>query len=84
MEAADEELADCRRLLGRLEHDRIAGDQRRDDVAVRQVRREIVGAEHGEHAMRLVADGDLVAERRLELALRRPLGIGRRSRCRPC
>ena len=76
VEAADQEFADRRRLLGRLEDDRIAGDQRRDDVAVGQVRREIVGPEHGEHAVRLVADRDPVAERGFELPLRRALGIG--------
>ena len=57
------------RLLRRLEDDRIAGDQRRDDVAVGQMRREIVRAEHRQHAVRLVADRDLVAERRLQLLL---------------
>ena len=65
-----------RGLLRRLEHHRIAGDQRRDDVAVGQMRREIIGPEHRQHAVRLVADRDLVADRRLEPALRRPLGIG--------
>ena len=76
MEAFDQEGAGRRGLLGRLEDHRIAGDQRRDDVAVGQVRGEIIGAEHRQHAMRLVADRDLVAERRLELPLRRALGIG--------
>ena len=41
--------------LGRLEHDRIAGDERRHNVAVGQVAREVVGAEHGHDAMGLVA-----------------------------
>ena len=76
VEAADQELAGRRGLLGRLEDDRIAGDQRRDDVAVGQMRREIIGAEHRKHAVRLVAHRDLVAERGLHLPLRRPLGIG--------
>ena len=76
VEAVDQECAGRRRLLGRLEHDRIAGDQRRDDVAVGQVRGEIIGPEHGEHAVRLVAHRDLVAERGFELPLRRALGIG--------
>ena len=72
----DQEFAGRGGLFGRFEDHRIAGDQRRDDVAVGQVRREIVGAEHREHAMRLVANRDLVAHRRFELPLRRPLGIG--------
>ena len=76
VKAMDQELAGRRRLLRRLEHHRVAGDQRRDDVPVGQVRREIIGPEHGEHAVRLVADRDAVAERGLHLPLRRPLGIG--------
>ena len=75
MEAFDQEGAARRGLLGRLEHHRIARDQRRDDVAVGQMRGEIIGAEHGQHAMRLVAHRDLVAERGFELPLRGALGI---------
>ena len=52
-----------RGLLRRLEDDGIAGNQRRDDVAVGQMRREIIGPEHRQHAVRLVADRDLAAER---------------------
>ena len=44
VEAFDQELAGRGRLLRRLEDHRIAGDQRRDDVAVGQVRGEIVRA----------------------------------------
>ena len=73
----DQIFADRRRLLARLEHDRIAGDQRRDDVAVGQMRREIIGAEHREHAVRLVADGDAGAERAFEPPLRGAVGISR-------
>ena len=76
VEAVDQELAGRRGLLRRLEDHRVAGDQRRDDVAVGKVRREIVRPEHREHAVRLVADRDAVAQRRLQLPLRRPLGIG--------
>lgn len=75
MEAIDEERAARRRPLRRLEHHRIAGDQRRDNVAVREVRREIVRPQDREHAVRLVPDRDPVAHRRLELPLRRALGI---------
>ena len=75
VEAVDQEGAGRRGLFRRLEHHRIAGDQRRDDVAVGQVRGEIVGPEHGEHAMRLVAHRDLVAQRGLELPLRGALRI---------
>ena len=41
--------------LGGLEHHCIAGDDRGHYVAVGQVAREVVGAEHGHHAMGLVA-----------------------------
>ena len=44
VEAADQEFAHRGRLLGRLEDHCIARNQRRDDVAVGKVRREIVGA----------------------------------------
>ena len=43
VKALDEECAGRGRLFGRLEHDRIAGDQRGDDVTVGQVRGEIYG-----------------------------------------
>ncbi len=75
VQAFDQERADRGRLFGWLEHHRIAGDQRGHDVPVGQMRREIIRPEHGEHAMGLVADGDAVAERRVEFPLRRPLGI---------
>ena len=44
-------------------------------MAVGQVRREIIGAEHREHAVRLVADRDARAERAFEPPLRRALAI---------
>ena len=80
----DEILADRRRLLARLEDDRIAGEQGGDDVAVGQVRGEIIGAEHAEHAVRLVADGDAGAQRAFEPPLRRCARHKPRPRCRPC
>ena len=46
-------------------------------MAVGQVRREIIGAEHGEHAVRLVADGDAGAHRAFEPALGGAVRIGR-------
>ena len=76
VEAVHQELARRRCLFRRLEYHGIAGDQRRNDVAVGKVRRKIVGSEHAEDAMRLVADRDPVAEGSFHLSLRRPLGIG--------
>ena len=55
VKAFDEESARPGGFLGRLEHHRIARDQRGDDMAVGQVRGKIVRPENGEHAMRLVA-----------------------------
>ena len=43
------------RVLAGLEHDGIACDQGRHDVAVRQMTREVIRAEDGEYAMRAVA-----------------------------
>ena len=76
VKAVDQEFAGRGGLFRRLEHHCIAGDQRRDDVAVGQMHREIVRPQHRQHAVRLVAHRDAVAERGLELALRRALGIG--------
>ena len=75
MEAIDQEGACRRGLFGWLEDHRIASDQRRNDVPVGKVRGEVIGAEHRQHAMRLVADRNLVADRGLEPSLRGPLGI---------
>ena len=73
---SDQELADRGRLLRRLEHHRVAGDQRRDDVAVGQVRGEIIRA-RARRARHAACGGPRsVAERRFELPLRRALGIG--------
>ena len=72
----DQIFADRRRLLARLEDDRVAGEQSRDDMAVGQMGREIIGAEHAEHAVRLVADGDSRAHRAFEPALGGAVGIG--------
>ena len=63
-------------LFRRLEDDRVARDQRRDDMAVGQMRGEVVGAEHRQHAVRLVADGGARAHRALEAALRGAFAIG--------
>ena len=77
VEAIDQEGAGRGGLLGRLEHHRIAREQRRDDVAVGKVRGEIIGPEHRQHAMRLVAHGDLIAHRGFEPPRRGALRIAR-------
>ncbi len=57
-----------RRELGRFEDHGITGNQRRHDMAVGQVAREVVWAEHRHHAMRLVTQHRLrVAHRRTTL-----------------
>ncbi len=53
--ALDGQLGDFRRQLARFEQHRIACQQGRDDMAVRQVTRKVVRPEYGDHAMRLVA-----------------------------
>ena len=75
VEAVDQEGAARRSLFRRFENDRVAGDQRRDDVTVGKMRGEVIGPEDRENAVRLMADGDTVAERRLELPLRSALCI---------
>ncbi len=50
----DRRARDARRKFGRLEHDRVAGDQRRHDMTVRQVAGEVVRAEHRDDAVRAV------------------------------
>ena len=57
----------ARRILARLEHDGIPGDQGRHDVAVRQVAGEVVRAVDREHAVRTVAQHG-IAVRDLGLA----------------
>src|SRR3546814_7105574 len=47
--------AHCRGFFRWFEHYCIARHQRRYDMAVRQVRRKIIGAEHSHDAMRLVS-----------------------------
>ena len=76
MEQSDQTFPAGRRLVRGLEDHRIAGEQRRHDVAVRQMRREIERAEHGEDAMRLVAQCQARAHFAFEAALGAALGIG--------
>jgi hypothetical protein len=76
METADKEFARRRRLFGRLEHDRIAGDQGGDDVPVGEVCRKIVGPQHRKDPVGLVTHRGPVPKRRFHLPLRRALGIG--------
>ncbi len=75
VEALDQIFADGRRFLGRLEDDRIACDQRRDDMAVRKMGREIVRPKDRQHPVRFVPDRDAGAERPFEPPLRGALGI---------
>ena len=55
VEAAGKEFAHGGRLFTRFENHDIAGNQRGNDVSVRQMSREIVGPQNRHHAMRLVA-----------------------------
>ena len=48
-------LAAQRRDVARLDHDGVAGEQRRHDVRVAEVEREVERADHADHAERLVA-----------------------------
>ena len=76
MEAIDQESAGCRRLFRRLEHHRIAGEQRGNDMAVGQMRGEIIGAKHREHAVRLVPERHARPRLTIEATLRGALRIG--------
>ena len=75
VEAIDQERADRGGLFGRFEHHGVPGEECWDDVAVGQMRREIIRAEHREHAVRLVAQRHAPAHLRVEPPLRRALGI---------
>src|SRR5436189_185612 len=55
MEAIHQECACCGRFLGWFEHHGIAGDQRGNNVPVRQVGREVIGTEDSQHPVRLAA-----------------------------
>ena len=63
VKALDQHRAGRGGLLRRLEHYCIARDQRRYDVAIGQMRREIIRSEYAKHAMRFVAHRHLVAQR---------------------
>ena len=67
--------------LARLKHHGIPGNQRRNNVSVRQVTGEIVGAENGHHAVRLVAQQRFtVRHRRFALAGTLAVGFNRDAR----
>jgi hypothetical protein len=66
------------RVFARLEHDRVPGDQGRHDVAVGQVAREVIRAEHREHAVRAVPQhGVAVRDLRRGFAGARAVGLHR-------
>jgi hypothetical protein len=68
------EIGDRRGQLGRLEHDGVAREQGWNDVAVRQMRGEIVRAEDRQHPVRAVAE-HLTDSRDLAGARSRALGL---------
>ena len=76
VEAAGQEFADRRGFLAWLEDHHIARDQRGYDVAVGQVRGEVVRPQHRHHAMRLVTQSRSALQRAVELLLPGAFGIG--------
>ena len=76
VEQPGQEFADGGRLLARLEDHRVAGDQRGNDVAVGQVRGEIIRPQHRHDAVRFVADRGGALQRAVQFALAGALGIG--------
>ena len=68
------EIRHSRRLFRRLEHNHIPGQQRRHDMAIGQMRREVIRAEHGQHAVRLVTQ-HLAHAGGLGCLFTRPLGL---------
>ena len=76
VETAGQEFADCGHFLARLEDHGIARDQRGDDMAVRQMRGEVIGPEHDHQAMRLVAQRGGALQRAVELLLPGAFGVG--------
>ena len=75
MIAFDKHLAACRGFFGWFENDGIARNQGRDNVTVGQMRREVIWAEHGHDAVRLVAQRLTIAHVTIEAALRRALVV---------
>jgi hypothetical protein len=61
-----------RRQLRRLDHDRVAGEQRRDGVAQRQVEGRVPGADDPHDAAGLEEDAAAFAEQRARADARRP------------
>ena len=71
----DGHFSGSRRQLAGFKHNGVPGDQRRNDMSVGQVAREVVGAKDCHHAVRFVAQQRFtVRQRRLMKA--RPLVIG--------
>ena len=69
-------LPDCRRFLRRFEHHGISGKQGRDNMAIRQMRGEIIRAKHCQHTMRFVPHRVARSGLAVEQALRCAVGIG--------
>ena len=76
METGDQRLAHRRGFFRRFEHHRIACDQRGDNVAIGQVRGEIIRAEHRHHPVGFVAHGGAGVEPGVEFLLAGAFGIG--------
>jgi hypothetical protein len=76
VEQFDKPRANGRGFFRRFEQHRIAGDQRRHDMAVRQMRGEIIGAEDGKRAVRLVAHRVAQPHRAFDPAVGGAFGIG--------
>ncbi len=76
MEQFYQKLADRRGFFGWFEHHAIASQQRRDNMAIGQMRGEIIGAKHRQHAVRFVPHRIAQAHRPLKPPLRRALAIG--------
>src|SRR3546814_19925192 len=68
--AGDHRRADRWRLFAGFEHHAVAGEQRRHDMTVRQMAGEIVWTEHGDDAVRLVAQHVATGRGRVPGALR--------------
>ena len=72
---ADHELRHGRSLFTGLEHNRIAGQQRRHDVSVWQMSGKVVRTKHGHHSMGPVLQ-DRVSRGHVRLLVAGPLMIG--------
>jgi hypothetical protein len=75
MIAFDQERPRRGRLFGGFEHHRIPGEERGHDMAIGQVRREIIRPQHRQHPVRPVAQRHAPAARLVGDALARTLGL---------